>query len=76
MDKFTTRCFHDEFYQDSMIAIRFSVLEDVNLKGEHDHTPVFSFDIYNEENENRIITTLQSEHLSGRVNFMVEQGII
>jgi hypothetical protein len=67
------KCFFEEFYIDSIVALRYDTIEDPHEEHEHDHTPIFNFILKNLDS-NTEVTSLQGINASGRVNFIISES--
>jgi len=78
MSRETKKCFVEEFYKESIVALRFHILEELHEEKqheleEHEHYPVFHFMLTNLD-KNEEIETLQGMNSSGRVNFIITES--
>jgi hypothetical protein len=71
--KGSTKCFFEEFYKNNIVSLRYNTLEELHEEGEHEHTPIFTFTLYNLDKEKEV-DSLQGINPSGKVNFIISEN--
>jgi hypothetical protein len=71
--KSSTKCFFEEFFNESIISLRFNILDYLHEEKEHEHTPIFEFILYNLDKDTKV-DTLQGVNPNGKVNFIIKEN--
>lgn len=73
INKGSTKCFFEEFYKNNIVSLRYNTLEELHEEGEHEHTPIFTFVLYNLDKEMEV-DNLQGVNSNGKVNFIISEN--
>ena len=70
LNKNSQKCLYEEFYNNTIIIMRFNLMDDIHDVNDS-HLPLFDFYLYDVSKDDKRIENYQSEHSSGRINFII-----